>query len=46
MVFDQANFAAPQMVSEGQKELTITASFVRGQVAPILKDEDLSKFVL
>jgi ATP-dependent HslUV protease ATP-binding subunit HslU len=45
-VFEEINFAAPEMASRSQKRITITAEFVRQQVEPILKDEDLSKFVL
>lgn len=45
-VFDQVNFDAPQRVANGQRELVITESFVREQVASIVKDQDLSKFVL
>jgi len=45
-VFDQINFDAPEMVTKGETKLTITADFVRNQVAEIVADEDLSKFVL
>jgi ATP-dependent HslUV protease ATP-binding subunit HslU len=45
-VFEEINFDAPQRVARGEKKLIITASFVRDRVAEILKDEDLSKFVL
>jgi ATP-dependent protease HslVU (ClpYQ) ATPase subunit len=45
-VFEEINFAAPEMAARGEKRVTITADFVHQQVAPILKDQDLSKFVL
>ena len=45
-VFEQINFDAPEMVEEGQIDFTVTETFVREQVAPIVQDEDLSKFVL
>jgi len=45
-VFEQINFDAPEMVSRGEDKLTVTQSFVREQVAGIMEDEELSKFVL
>ena len=45
-VFEQVNFDAPDRVAQGDGEFTVTESFVREQVAPILKDQDLSRFVL
>ncbi|MCC6683109.1 MAG: ATP-dependent protease ATPase subunit HslU [Phycisphaeraceae bacterium] len=45
-VFEGINFDAPEMVARGQKQVTITADFVRSQVAAIVADKDLSKFVL
>jgi ATP-dependent HslUV protease ATP-binding subunit HslU len=45
-VFEEINFNAPEMVAEGKKKVTITEQFVRDQVAPIVQDTDLSKFVL
>jgi ATP-dependent HslUV protease ATP-binding subunit HslU len=45
-VFEEINFDAPQRVETGDSKLTITDAFVRQQVADIVKDEDLSKFVL
>ena len=45
-VFEEINFDAPERVARGEKKLLITESFVRERVADILKDEDLSKFVL
>lgn len=45
-VFEQINFDAPEMVAKGETNITITDTFVREQVMPILQDEDLSKFVL
>ncbi|HEX7010034.1 MAG TPA: ATP-dependent protease ATPase subunit HslU [Phycisphaeraceae bacterium] len=45
-VFEQINFDAPERVARGETQVNITAEFVREQVAPILRDRDLSKFVL
>ena len=45
-VFEEINFSAPEMAAGGESEVTITASFVREQVASIVKDKDLSRFVL
>ncbi len=45
-VFEQVNFDAPERAANGETQFTVTESFVREQVAPIVKDEDLSKFVL
>jgi ATP-dependent HslUV protease ATP-binding subunit HslU len=45
-VFEEINFDAPERVVRGEMTLTITADFVRQQVAAIVKDADLSKFVL
>ena len=45
-VFEQINFDAPETVAKGETELTISESFVRDRVAAIVKDEDLSRFVL
>ena len=45
-VFEQVNFDAPDRVSAGDTTFTVTADFVREQVSPILKDQDLSRFVL
>ena len=45
-VFEQVNFDAPEMVEQGQTDFTVTEGFVHEQVAPIVQDEDLSKFVL
>ena len=45
-VFDEINFDAPEMVVEGKTELAITEAFVRERVAALVKDKDLSKFVL
>ncbi|MEX0655871.1 MAG: ATP-dependent protease ATPase subunit HslU [Phycisphaeraceae bacterium] len=45
-VFEQVNFDAPDRVTNGDKQLKITAAFVREQVASIVQDRDLSKFVL
>ncbi len=45
-VFDEVTFDAPQRVAAGEKHFNVTADFVREQVAPIVRDADLSKFVL
>ncbi|WP_432800309.1 ATP-dependent protease ATPase subunit HslU [Poriferisphaera sp. WC338] len=45
-VFEQINFEAPEMKEANNTNVTITDSFVRDQVAAIVKDKDLSKFVL
>jgi ATP-dependent HslUV protease ATP-binding subunit HslU len=45
-VFEQISFDAPDMVVRGEKSLTITAEFVRQRLATIMRDEDLSRFVL
>ncbi len=45
-VFEQISFDAPEMAARGEKQVNITADFVRQQVASIVADEDLSRFVL
>lgn len=45
-VFEQISFDAPDMVEKNDTKVTITADFVRERLEAILKDEDLSKFVL
>ena len=45
-VFEEISFDAPDMVSRGEKNVIITAEFVRQRLARILKDEDLRQFVL
>ncbi len=45
-VFEQVNFDAPERVAHDEKHFAITADYVRKQVAGIVKDQDLSKFVL
>ncbi len=45
-VFEEINFDAPERVEAGEKKMEITGDFVRTQVAGIVEDEDLSKFVL
>lgn len=44
-VFEQISFDAPEM-KKADKKIEITADFVRERLAEIMKDEDLSKFVL
>ncbi len=45
-VFEQINFDAPDRAAAGDTQIEITAAFVREQVAAIVADPDLSKFVL
>lgn len=45
-VFDEINFDAPERAAAGEKQIDITAEFVREQVASIVQDEDLSRYVL
>ncbi|MCH8165448.1 MAG: AAA family ATPase, partial [Planctomycetes bacterium] len=45
-VFEQISFDAPELVGQGEKEITITAEFVHQRLQEIMKDEDLSRFVL
>ena len=45
-VFEQISFDAPDFRTKGEKHIEISAEFVRERLTEILKDEDLSKFVL
>ncbi len=45
-VFEDVNFEAPERVQSGETSLAVTEDFVRRQVAEIVQDQDLSKFVL
>ncbi len=45
-VFEQVNFDAPERVAAGETRFVVTPQFVEEQVAAIVKDEDLSRFVL
>ncbi|MFP4146028.1 MAG: ATP-dependent protease ATPase subunit HslU [Phycisphaeraceae bacterium] len=45
-VFEEINFDAPERAEQGEKKLVIDAGFVREQVASIVEDRDLSRFVL
>ncbi|MCH8150829.1 MAG: ATP-dependent protease ATPase subunit HslU [Planctomycetes bacterium] len=45
-VFEQISFDAPELAGRGEKEITITAEFVHQRLQEIMKDEDLSRFVL
>ncbi|QOJ17790.1 MAG: ATP-dependent protease ATPase subunit HslU [Phycisphaeraceae bacterium] len=46
-VFEQISFDAPELAARKKtSKVIITADFVRERVRPILKDEDLSRFVL
>lgn len=42
-LLDEISFTAPEM---GGKEVTIDAQYVRDRLSPILKDEDLSRYIL
>jgi len=42
-VFETISFEAPELA---EKKVTITGAFVRERLAEVLKDEDLSKFIL
>lgn len=45
-VFEEISFDASEMTANGGHEITITSAFVRERLRAILKDEDLSRFVL
>ncbi|MDG1898463.1 MAG: ATP-dependent protease ATPase subunit HslU [Phycisphaerales bacterium] len=45
-VFEEIAFDAPDMADRGETGVEITESFVRERLAPLLKDEDLGRFVL
>jgi len=45
-VFEQISFDAPDLKTKRDKHIEISAEFVRERLTAILKDEDLSKFVL
>ncbi|MEM6550968.1 MAG: ATP-dependent protease ATPase subunit HslU [Planctomycetota bacterium] len=45
-VFETVNFDAPERVAAGETELVVTEAFVREQVAGVVADQDLSRFVL
>lgn len=45
-VFEEIAFDAPEMLASGTTDVGITAEFVRERLGTILKDEDLSRFVL
>ncbi len=45
-VFEQISFDAPEMFDRGEKHISITADFVRERLADVMRDEDLSRFVL
>jgi ATP-dependent HslUV protease ATP-binding subunit HslU len=42
-VFETISFDAPELP---EKKVTITADYVRERLGDILKDEDLSRFIL
>ena len=42
-LLDEVSYSAPEMPG---KEIVIDAEYVRGRLAPILKDEDLSRYIL
>ena len=45
-VFEQISFDAPDLTTKDEKHIEISSEFVRERLTEILKDEDLSKFVL
>jgi ATP-dependent HslUV protease ATP-binding subunit HslU len=45
-VFEEINFDASELVERGDSKLAITEDLVRDRIAPLLKDSDVSKFVL
>jgi len=45
-VFEQISFDAPDMAERSESDVKITADFVRERLQKVLKDEDLSRFVL
>ena len=45
-VFEQISFEAPDRVASGDRQIRITADFVRTRLRQILQDEDLSGYVL
>lgn len=45
-VFEQISFDAPDMAARGETAVTITGDFVRERLKRIMKDQDLSRFVL
>jgi ATP-dependent HslUV protease ATP-binding subunit HslU len=45
-VFEEISFDAPDMAARGERSVTIDAAFVRERLAKVMKDEDLSRFVL
>ncbi len=45
-VFEQISFDAPDLKAKDETDITITAEFVRERLGEIMKDEDLSRFVL
>lgn len=45
-VFDEISFDAPDMAARGERSVTVNAEFVRDRLAKVMKDEDLSRFVL
>jgi ATP-dependent HslUV protease ATP-binding subunit HslU len=45
-VFEDISFDAPEMAARGEKHVRITEAFVRERISAVLRDEDLSRFVL
>jgi ATP-dependent HslUV protease ATP-binding subunit HslU len=45
-VFEEISFDAPEMAARGETAVPITVEFVRARPKPVMKDEDLSRFVL
>ncbi|MFQ5902081.1 MAG: HslU--HslV peptidase ATPase subunit, partial [Candidatus Binatia bacterium] len=42
-LLDEISYTAPEMQG---KEITIDAQYVRDRLSPVLKDEDLSRYIL
>jgi len=46
-VFDEISFEAPDMVVPGSlREIVVDAKYVRDRLSDIIKDEDLSRYIL
>jgi ATP-dependent HslUV protease ATP-binding subunit HslU len=45
-VLDELSFEAPEIGGAGEREISITAEYVRQRVVSILEDQDLSRYIL
>ena len=45
-ILDDISFDAPDIKTAGDKDITIDAKYVRNRLADIIKDEDLSRYIL